>query len=140
MDFGNKVLDALNGIKLQLLLLSILYVIWALSWPMFNSSMVMITDFALSKFTNLCLLAQISKHCPFISLCRVPHFAGLHGLPYCFTVTPGLVSAFVCFCILLCSSSFSNIHCILPYTGHCLCRYSVPQHLQFSTNFLCCLF
>ena len=45
VDFGNIILDTLNGIKLPSLSVSILYVICTLFWLVCNSNLVNIADF-----------------------------------------------------------------------------------------------
>ena len=53
MDFVNKILNTLNGIRLPWLLVSISYVIWALFWLVLNSNLMNIIDITFSKFNYL---------------------------------------------------------------------------------------
>ena len=58
VDFGNRILNTLNGIKLPLLPVSILSVIQVLFWLVLNSNLVKITDFTLSKLKYLIFTAS----------------------------------------------------------------------------------
>ena len=83
---------------------------------MLDSNLGNITDFTLSKCTypilteSKFLLLSLSA-----LMCKVHSPAVLHGLPFFFGVNSDFVSAYVCFCITLCSGSSFHIHCTFSY-------------------------
>ena len=59
VDFRNRILNILNGMKLPLLPVCILYIIWTPFWVVLDSNLVKITDFKLSKFKYLIFYVKI---------------------------------------------------------------------------------
>ena len=124
--------------------MSILFVIQALFWLVLYSNLVKITNFTSSKFKYLIITKSKFLLLSSCSLVQGSSSCWTSCSALLFVVTSGLVSAFVYFCMLLWSDSFYCIHCILPYTWHCLCSapcyniyiFLLPTSLLYS---LCCL-
>ena len=112
VDFGNNILNTLNGIKLSSLPVSILYIIHTFFWLVLDSILVNITDFTLSKFRYLILTKP--KLLPFFShsIVQGPSSCCISCTACFLVVTSDLVTAFEYSCRLPYSDSSSNIHCI----------------------------
>ena len=98
VDFGNRILNTLNGIK-SLLQVSALYIIQVIFPLVLTSDLVKIADFTVSKFKYLTFtkskfLAQSSYYCTQGSSSCQTSWTTL-----IFVVITDLVSAFVYFCI-----------------------------------------
>ena len=135
MNFGNRILNTLNGINLPSLLVPFLYIIWDLLWVVLDSNLEKITDFTWSKFKYL--IFSESKILPLSSCFLVwgsSYWTLWTALYLCGDLWPCL-----CLCVFLHSAfnwfPFPHLLHVLPYTGHCFFRYLVPQHLQIFIHF-----
>ena len=148
VDFGNNVLKISNGSRLLPGPKSILYVMHALLWLVTGSNLLNITDVMLAKL--MYLIFTKSKHCliGLVSSAGAPHLAWHYALICYFSVVSS-PSASALTCTLPWSGWLSHIPHVSVYTGHCLCRYPVPNNCKFLLIsaffglhchvFMCCL-
>ena len=105
-------------------------------WIHYEYSLLILTCSFVCHF--ICTAPQLILHAYFPSY-RVLHLSGFHGLPYFFVVTSGFVSAFVCFCMLLCSGSACHIHCKIYYTLNTVPVGDLCHNIYSCLSFFSCI-